>query len=282
MGRIYLIKNHITGKVYVGQTRYTLQHRLTQHIEQAGKDNSVLHKSMKKHGVENFTIELLENVENNKLNEREIYWIAKYNSIIPNGYNMTAGGGGISGYRHTSIVKKRISIVSARYMREMSEEDRKARGEKISQYFRGKPKSEEHKRNLSKSRMGKYTGTENPFYGREHTEETKRKIGDANRGRVSNRRIPVRALRNGTEKDFSCMLDAFYWLSENGYCKSKNYTSVLSTIKRALSNNDYTAYGFKWYYLESVETIPDGSRAEMDTARSALYPAMDKEIVHSL
>jgi group I intron endonuclease len=266
MGKIYLIKNHKTGKVYVGQTMYTLQHRFTQHIEQAGKDNSVLHKSMKKHGVENFTIELLEDVENSKLDEREIYWIAKYNSVIPNGYNMTAGGGGISGYRHTEITKKVLRIKSANFMRNMSVEDRKARGEKIRQYLKGKPKSEEHRNRLSISRMGKYTGEENPFYGRKHTEETKRAIGDKNRGKVSSRRIPVKAVGNGVEKDFPFMIDAFNWLLDNGYCKSRNYTSVLSTIKRALSNDDYTAYGFKWYYLESVEAIPDGSKAEMDTA----------------
>jgi group I intron endonuclease len=266
MGRIYLIKNHITGKVYVGQTRYTIQHRFTQHIELAGKDNSVLHKSIKKHGVENFSIELLEEVENAKLNEREVYWIAKYNSVIPNGYNMTAGGGGISGYKHTEITKKTLRIKSAKFMSNMSEEERKARGEKIRQYFRGKPKSEEHRKHLSKARMGKYTGADNPFYGKEHIEETKRKIGDKNRGKVSSRRIPVKAVGHGIEKTFPYMIDAFNWLLENGYCKSKNYTSVLSTLKRALSNNDYTAYGFKWYYIESVETIPDGSKAEMDTA----------------
>jgi group I intron endonuclease len=266
MGKIYLIMNHITGKVYVGQTRYTLQHRFRQHIESAGKDNSVLHKSIKKHGAENFTIELLEEVEHDKLNDREEYWIAKYNSVIPNGYNMTEGGGGVSGYRHSAITKKRLSIVSAKYMHEMSESERKARGEKIRQYFRGRPKSDEHRKHLSISRTGKYTGRDNPFYGREHTEATKRKIGDKNRGRVSSRRIPIKAVGNGIEKEFSFMIEAFNWLLDSGYCKSKNYTSVLSTIKRALSNSDYTAYGFKWYYLESVETIPKGSKAEMDTA----------------
>ena len=266
MGKIYLIKNHITGKVYVGQTRYTLQHRFTQHLESAGKSNSILHKSIKKHGAENFTIELLEDVENDKLNEREMYWIAKYNSVIPNGYNMTAGGGGVSGYRHTELTKKAIGIKSAKLMCNMSEEDRKARGEKIRQYFSGKPKSIEHREHLSKARVGKYTGSDNPFYGREHTEATKRKIGDKNRGKVSSRRIPVKAVGNGIEKEFPFMIEAFNWLLYAGYCNSKNYTSVLSTIKRALSNDDYTAYGFKWYYLESVETIPNGSKAEIDTA----------------
>ena len=266
MGKIYLIRNHITGKVYVGQTRYTLQHRFTQHLESAGRSNSVLHKSINKHGAENFSIELLEDVADELLNDREVYWIAKYNSVIPNGYNMTAGGGGVSGYRHTEVTKRAISIKSAELMRNLSEEERRARGEKISQYFSGKPKSAEHREHLSRSRMGKYAGSDNPFYGRAHTEETKRKIAEKNSGKVSSRRIPVKAVGNGVEKEFPFMIDAFNWLLDNGYCKSKNYTSVLSTIKRALSNDAYTAYGFKWYYLESVETIPNGSKAEIDTA----------------
>lgn len=49
---------------------------------------------MRKYGFENFFIQEIEEVENEKLNERESYWIKYYNSIIPFGYNMTFGGEG--------------------------------------------------------------------------------------------------------------------------------------------------------------------------------------------
>ena len=43
-------------------------------------------------GAENFYYEVIETVHN--YNEREIYWIKHYNSILPNGYNYCLGGGG--------------------------------------------------------------------------------------------------------------------------------------------------------------------------------------------
>lgn len=49
---------------------------------------------MSKYGVSNFYVELLEdNIEYENLDEREIYWIDKYNSY-KNGYNSTPGGDG--------------------------------------------------------------------------------------------------------------------------------------------------------------------------------------------
>ena len=47
---------------------------------------------------ENFNFEVIEEVENSLLNEREIYWISFYNSLVPNGYNLTAGGEGTKSY----------------------------------------------------------------------------------------------------------------------------------------------------------------------------------------
>ena len=54
----------------------------------------ILHKAFRKYGFNNFIVEEIEEVENSLLNNREIYWINFYNSIIPNGYNMTFGGEG--------------------------------------------------------------------------------------------------------------------------------------------------------------------------------------------
>jgi len=48
---------------------------------------------MKKYGVENFRIDLIENCDNTS--EREIYWIKEYDSYLGNGYNLTMGGDGV-------------------------------------------------------------------------------------------------------------------------------------------------------------------------------------------
>ena len=94
-GYIYIIKNTINNKVYVGQTSRTIEDRWKQHKQAAFRgDNQgiILYNAIRKYGVENFYISQLEEVELEKLNEREIYWIQYYNCQTPNGYNVRKGG----------------------------------------------------------------------------------------------------------------------------------------------------------------------------------------------
>jgi len=93
-GEIYIIKNYINEKVYIGQTTQGSEIRFKQHLKLL-KSNHVqlIHKAIKKYGKENFYYEVLEsNIDLSKLDEREEYWIKKYNSFV-DGYNLCAGGG---------------------------------------------------------------------------------------------------------------------------------------------------------------------------------------------
>ena len=54
-------------------------------------NNAVLYRAMRKHGKDIFHIEQIEECDNEKLNEREKYWISYYDSY-KNGYNSTPGG----------------------------------------------------------------------------------------------------------------------------------------------------------------------------------------------
>lgn len=90
-GIIYKITNKVNGKSYIGQTRYTLEFRWRQHIHK--KDNTYFHNAIRKYGPENFTLEVLEECSTSNLNEREIFYIAKYNTF-KEGYNLTTGGDG--------------------------------------------------------------------------------------------------------------------------------------------------------------------------------------------
>lgn len=86
---IYVIKNDINNKVYVGQTK-DIKKRFESHCKKT-KDNSLIRKDIHKYGKQHFWVEILESqVEN--YDEREIYWIKKLNSQVPNGYNILAGG----------------------------------------------------------------------------------------------------------------------------------------------------------------------------------------------
>lgn len=90
-GIIYKITNKVNNKVYIGQTRYTLEFRWRQH--QHKKDNTYFHNAIHKYGVENFELEILEECETELLNSKEMFYIAKYDSF-KNGYNLTIGGEG--------------------------------------------------------------------------------------------------------------------------------------------------------------------------------------------
>lgn len=86
---IYIIKNDINTKVYIGQALDTSK-RFQSHCKN-NRDNSLIDKAIKKYGQEHFWFEILESqIEN--YNEREKYWIKYYNSKSPFGYNILDGG----------------------------------------------------------------------------------------------------------------------------------------------------------------------------------------------
>ena len=94
MGYIYKNQNLINDNVYIGQTVKTVEKRFQQHRNNYDKpyfSQLTLYKAFKKYGLENFSFEVIEETENEKLDEREKYWIDYYDSY-KNGYNMTLGG----------------------------------------------------------------------------------------------------------------------------------------------------------------------------------------------
>ena len=101
-GFIYKITNKVNNKVYIGQTRYTVESRWRQHLKNYNVEHrkQPLYLAFEKYGIENFEIETVEEVNVNSLDEREIFWIAKYNSF-KEGYNATIGGQGTKLYYWT-------------------------------------------------------------------------------------------------------------------------------------------------------------------------------------
>lgn len=98
LGSIYIIKNTINNKVYIGQTINKVSYRFKTHIYYAirGRDY-IIGKAIRKYGVNNFYYEVIEQCPIKDLNKREIYWIAQYNSTNPKfGYNMSIGGNKIN------------------------------------------------------------------------------------------------------------------------------------------------------------------------------------------
>lgn len=111
MTGIYAIHNIVNDKYYIGQAR-DIHERWIQHrsrLKCNTHENSHLQASYNKYHKENFEYFVVEECEESQLNDREIYYIEKYDSYY-NGYNQDKGGARCTGYKHTEeeIAKMRL------------------------------------------------------------------------------------------------------------------------------------------------------------------------------
>jgi len=181
-GIIYKAENRINGKVYIGQTVQPLIRRKQNHYfdMEHNRDNSILHKALKKYNKENFDWCVLEKCcSKEELNEMEFHYIKQYDSY-KSGYNSTFGGEGAVGAirslevrrkisnsmkgtkaywygrKHSAETKRKISIKISKILKghKVSKETR----EKISKAHLGKKRSLDTRKNISKALIGKYRG----------------------------------------------------------------------------------------------------------------------------
>lgn len=120
LGKIYKITNKINGKIYIGQTTKTLEERFQKHcwgttLKDIYHFNMAIKQAIKKYGKENFTIELIEQVEKDKLDEREVYWISFYNSY-QKGYNCTLGGQNGATRKCSLSLEEENEVIEAKYL----------------------------------------------------------------------------------------------------------------------------------------------------------------------
>lgn len=132
---VYKITNKVTNKIYIGITNQGSGARYRHHwYESRIGEPSPIHRSMAKYGEDNFTLEIIDFADTyDELKEKEKYWIKQYNSTDKSiGYNLTEGGDGTFGRKHSEETKDKIR--------------QKALGRKVS---------EETKRKMSETRLGK-------------------------------------------------------------------------------------------------------------------------------
>lgn len=91
---IYKITSLKTNEIYIGRA-VNIKKRWTDHIKSSmgigTLVNSTIHKRLAADGVWNFTFEVLEEIDKDKLSEREAYWVDFYQSNI---YGMNEKKGG--------------------------------------------------------------------------------------------------------------------------------------------------------------------------------------------
>lgn len=120
---IYKITNLSTSKEYVGQAVSHIlnnnkyrphghQGRFRSHISEAfsTKKNQChyLNNAIRKYGVNDFVVELIEYCSINEVDKKEIYYIKMFNTLYPHGFNLKNGGGNV--FTHSDESKKRVSI----------------------------------------------------------------------------------------------------------------------------------------------------------------------------
>lgn len=105
---VYVIKNTLNDKVYVGQTTRPIKDRWKQHVRCSKKHNYPISRAILKHGKENFTIEEIDGANSlSELNYLETHYIYKFNSLAKeSGYNVLLGG---NNKRMPKSVKEKIS-----------------------------------------------------------------------------------------------------------------------------------------------------------------------------
>ena len=214
---IYVIRNLINNKVYVGSTKNFYNRKAT-HFKLLRENkhwNVKLQRSFNFHGEGNFKFEIIERVvyEKEIIIERENFHIQNLNAK-DHGYNIADASFGdcLSNHPFKEEIKKKISKGlketfsrmtdeerkekfgkagerNGMFGRSHSEESKQAMKEAIKKNFelvghgptKGYKASEEHRKKISdfaKTRIGE----KNAFYGKEHSEESKKKISEARLG----------------------------------------------------------------------------------------------------
>jgi len=158
---IYIIKNEINNKVYIGYTSKNIDERFITNIKNAKKKiNRRLYDSMNKYGHKKFTISVLDETEViESAKELESWYIHIFNSKNSKyGYNMTNGGDGGYTLSEWTDTEKQNLYIQQKQNREKTLMDKYGVNspskldsvkKKISDSHKGKKISETHKKNIS-------------------------------------------------------------------------------------------------------------------------------------
>jgi group I intron endonuclease len=263
MGFIYKITNITTNKCYVGETvQLDPEIRWKQHINKINRDKGcpALKDAIKKYGIEKFRFEIIIICFDEDRHKYETEYIKKYNSQVPNGYNILPGGqygGSRLCIKHTEEAKKKMSDTCKAYYKDnpnhfetYREKHKQSMGKvDISSSVKN---SEKFKKAVEEGRVG----------GKAHkdgkqSEETKIKIRESvNKYYEQNRENIIEKHRDAMAKSKGRKIAQF--TNDNKFVKEYNSISEAgrlseaktSNIQRVLSGFSKTAGGYIWKYAD--------------------------------
>ena len=161
MGYIYILTCLVTMKEYVGQAA-CWKRRWKAHCK-LGLSGCpyALHRAMRKYGAENFAITIVRRCPADQLNYWEEYYVDKFETQVPDGYNMTTGGDGVRGVFRTKANRAKVSKGLKKFFAENPEAV-----EAMRQGLLGRKLSKAHKKAIGRGSLGRVVSP-----------ETRRKIG---------------------------------------------------------------------------------------------------------
>lgn len=249
---VYKIINNINEKVYVGSSK-NIRKRCLWHRSRLNSNkhhNKSLQRSWNKYGEENFSFEIIEISKEEHLIQREQYWIDVTECYKnENGYNFNRDATKPNLNKKFSAETRAKLSNSKKGIKRSPETIEKLRimnkGE--GNPFYGKRHSEESKRKMSEKHIGKEL-TESQLESlkmgrgkRFHTEETYRKLSEANRGENS-----------GTSKlKESEVIEILNHLKN----KDKTYSRLAEEFGISITQISRIKNGLRWGYLK--ERMPE-------------------------
>lgn len=141
IGIVYCATNLANGKRYVGITTAGIKKRWAMHVWLAMTNRDgcpVLCKAIRKNGAGVFLVEQIGSAATiDELRTKEIEWIAKLGTKVPNGYNVCSGGVGAMGREQSEYTR---AIIGAKARARMAAPGSKElRSEKMKRYYADHP-----------------------------------------------------------------------------------------------------------------------------------------------
>ena len=142
---------HNDTPCYIGITENAIHSRISAHL--LGQKPSLFQRKLRKYKNEFKCYILEQNKDYNKLRELEKMYIWQYNTYAYNnkecGYNLTLGGDGSVGYKHSDATKEKMRLAKLGTIQSQETIDKRAKSRT------GKKHSEETKKLLSDMKKGK-------------------------------------------------------------------------------------------------------------------------------
>ncbi len=228
VGVIYRHLNLINGKSYIGQTINKPEYRWGKNGE-GYKDSPKFWGAIQKYGWNSFEHIILEsNIPQNKLNEREEYWINYYHSDLDEyGYNLTSGG-------YLPLSKDQLNNRMEKFKKWQKEHPDQVQKAitKMQQYWKDHP--EEKKQVLKRATNASIE------YWKNNPEKMQKNLANMREKAKEKTTKPVKCIETNI-------------IYESAREASRQTGIIYTSIGKVCNNRQQTAGGYHWCFVDKKE-----------------------------